>query len=144
MILVFLLGLMGESTGGQGKKMIELKNFQWKNRILLIFAPSADDFACQSLTAGLKTQKTEVGDRGLLIGEFFEDGASQFASAPLHPQSAEAFRKRFAVRNGQFTVILIGKDGEVKLRREAPVQLEEIFVLIDSMPMRQQEMRERK
>jgi hypothetical protein len=138
------MGLMGGNAGGQEKTMIELKNFQWKNRLLLIFAPSADDFAYQSLATGLNTQKAEVGDRDFLIGEIFESGASQYANTPLHPQSTEALRKRFAARNGLFTVILIGKDGEVKLRREASVQLAEIFSLIDSMPMRRQEMRERK
>jgi len=40
-------------------------------------------------------------------------------------------------------VILIGKDGELKLRKELPVELSEIFSVIDAMPMRQREMRER-
>jgi hypothetical protein len=142
--LGFLWGVLGGSGEGQEKSMIELKNFQWKNRLLLIFAPSADDSARRSLITELDDQIMEVRERELLIGEILETGTSQFAGAPLHPQSAEALRKRFAVRNGRSIVILIGKDGEVKLRREAPVQAAEIFALIDSMPMRQKEMQEPK
>ena len=139
-----LWGAVGGVAGGQEKEMFELKNLQWKNRILLIFVPSAEDPARGSLVAELNTQVAGVRERDLLIGELFEAGASRFAGAPLTPQSAEAFRREFAVRKETSTVILVGKDGEVKLRREGPVQAAEIFALIDSMPMRQKEMHERK
>jgi hypothetical protein len=36
--------------------------------------------------------------------------------------------------------LLIGKDGGVKLRSSEPVSVKDIFGLIDSMPMRRQEM----
>jgi len=39
-----------------------------------------------------------------------------------------------------FQVLLIGKDGGVKLRSSEPVSMKDLFGLIDSMPMRQQEM----
>jgi hypothetical protein len=38
----------------------------------------------------------------------------------------------------------VGKDGTVKRRSEAPVPLSQVFEQIDSMPMRQREMRERR
>jgi hypothetical protein len=44
---------------------------------------------------------------------------------------------------GQGKWILIGKDGEVKFQGELPVGLSDIFSIIDAMPMRQQEIRER-
>ncbi len=40
-----------------------------------------------------------------------------------------------------FEVLLVGKDGGVKLRRDTPVPVADINSLIDSMPMRQSEMR---
>jgi hypothetical protein len=40
-----------------------------------------------------------------------------------------------------FQVLLIGKDGGVKLRRATPVTASEITKLIDTMPMRRREMR---
>jgi hypothetical protein len=61
----------------------------------------------------------------------------------LSPEDTQKLRRRFGVRPGRFTVILIGKDGGVKMLREDRVELQEIFDLIDSMPMRQQEMQEK-
>ncbi len=43
-----------------------------------------------------------------------------------------------------FRVVLIGKDGGVKLAESVPVSVERLCALIDSMPMRQREMRHRK
>ena len=43
-----------------------------------------------------------------------------------------------------FEVILVGKDGGVKLRREEPVAASELTALIDTMPMRQSEMGRRR
>lgn len=42
-----------------------------------------------------------------------------------------------------FRFILIGKDGGEKLRSDKPVTLEQIFALVDSMPMRRYEMENR-
>jgi hypothetical protein len=53
-----------------------------------------------------------------------------------------ALRRRFAVGADDFTVVLIGKDGEEKLRSHTPVTIERLTALIDSMPMRQQEVRD--
>lgn len=47
-----------------------------------------------------------------------------------------------ALHEGQFHVSLIGKDGHLKNRWNAPVAPEEVFSLIDAMPMRQNEMRD--
>lgn len=40
-----------------------------------------------------------------------------------------------------FLAVLIGKDGGVKLRETSPVETDRLFNLIDSMPMRQREMK---
>ncbi len=50
-------------------------------------------------------------------------------------------RKRFGVSLGEFRVVLVGKDGGVKLSSAAPVSAAKLFGLIDSMPMRRLEMR---
>jgi len=49
-------------------------------------------------------------------------------------------RKRYRVAKGDTTVILVGKDGGEKLRTGDLADLERIFRLIDSMPMRRREM----
>ena len=42
-----------------------------------------------------------------------------------------------------FSVVLIGKDGGEKLRRTTPLSPAELFAIVDAMPMRRAEMREK-
>ena len=50
-------------------------------------------------------------------------------------------RKRFNFDD--FNLILIGKDGGVKYNTNKPVKINKIFEIIDKMPMRMQEIKER-
>jgi hypothetical protein len=53
------------------------------------------------------------------------------------------FRQYYGVKPGEATILLIGKDGGVKLRRETEILgCRELFATIDVMPMRRREMRE--
>jgi hypothetical protein len=60
----------------------------------------------------------------------------------LSAAEVRGLRKSYGVDEQNYAVLLIGKDGGVKLRREVPVTTTELFSLIDSMPMRKREMRE--
>lgn len=59
------------------------------------------------------------------------------------PVPARIFFDHFRIPPDLFTVMLIGKDGGIKLSQTSPVTNTELFELIDAMPMRRQEMRER-
>lgn len=60
----------------------------------------------------------------------------------ITPEAARHERPELDVASdASFGVLLIGKDGHVKLRRGTPVAASEITALIDTMPMRQDEMR---
>lgn len=48
--------------------------------------------------------------------------------------------QRFSVTGKDFELVLLGKDGEVKLITRNP-SLEAVFAMIDAMPMRQRERR---
>jgi len=60
----------------------------------------------------------------------------------LEPGEEAAARRRFHVAEGEFVVILIGKDGGEKLRSQTPVTMERLMKVIDAMPMRQKEARD--
>jgi hypothetical protein len=61
----------------------------------------------------------------------------------LGQERAKKIRSRFQISREGFEILLIGKDGTVKLRSDKPVSSEDLFALIDSMPMRKREMRNR-
>ena len=122
---------------------VDFEQFKWKNRLLLIFAPDSSHPLFETLQRDLSTRKHEVDDRDLVVFEILGVGTSKRDSSQLDPHTAASLRKRFDISPKAFSLILVGKDGGVKLRRNDPVKLEEIFRLIDSMPMSQEEMRQR-
>ena len=51
---------------------------------------------------------------------------------------------RLRLRPRGFMMVLMGKDGEVELRKPAPWSIREISRSIDKMPLRQQEIEDRR
>ena len=143
LMLILLVGMMVGSALGKEQDTVDLTAYQWKNRLLILFAPSEDAPIYQSFKEQLQRRTQEIRDRDLLIFHVLETGEGRLAHLPLNKGQVLFLRKKFSIIPGQLIVILIGKDGEVKLRGELPVELSEIFSVIDAMPMRQREMRER-
>ena len=108
------------------------EDYRWKNRLILLFAPAGSDTALQQQVAVLTEKKGEVTDRDLLY----------FQIHPDSPEAVKLFRGYEVARDG-FTLLLIGKDGGVKLRSRKVVPFMKIADLIDGMPMRRAEMRRR-
>jgi hypothetical protein len=123
------------------KMVIDLNAYQWKNRLLFLFATSEEDPSYFSLKEEIEHQAMEVLDRDLLIAHVLEKGEGRWGKVRLSSEQAFSLRKELSVPPGQFMVILIGKDGGEKFRQDRNVELEEIFNIIDAMPMRQQEMK---
>jgi hypothetical protein len=143
-ILLFLF--VGQATVhdafGQGGNPVDLNVYRWKNRLLVVFTPSQDHSDYQSLIKEMQDQRNGLRERDVLVFEILEKGPSRLANFPLQKDSVDFLREKFSVGQGSFLVILIGKDGEEKIRRQK-VNLAEIFSVIDGMPMRQREMKER-
>ena len=78
-----------------------------------------------------------------MVFEVLERDSSRRNIAPIDRQTADYIRNRFSVPPNTFRLILVGKDGGIKLKRHDQASLEEVFELIDSMPMRQREMRQK-
>jgi hypothetical protein len=121
----------------------DLTSYRWQQRLLLVFAAHPSDPDCMVFAKELSASRDALQDRDLVLGRIFEQGPSQLGARPLPPEDAQSLHRRFGIRPATFTVVLIGKDGGVKMKREGRVDLEAIFARIDAMPMRQQEMRAR-
>jgi hypothetical protein len=144
MIMVLLTAVLACALfGGRDALSMDLNQFQWKNRLLFIFAPQEGDEVFQALQSEILTLPDGISERDLVVFKILETGPSYMETTRIDPQAAAAIRTKFAAPLGQFTCILVGKDGGVKLKRHAPVKLEEIFGLIDAMPMRREEMRKK-
>lgn len=140
---ILLVGMMVSVASGKGEDRVDLSSYQGRNRLLILFAPSEDASMYQPFKEQLQIRTQEIRDRDLVTFHLFESGEGWLADRPLPKEQVLSLRKQFSIKSGQCTVILIGKDGEVKLRETLPVDLSDIFAIIDAMPMRQREMRER-
>ncbi|MFN8489338.1 MAG: DUF4174 domain-containing protein [Caldilineaceae bacterium] len=113
--------------------------YQGQKRLLLIFAPSSTQADYEQQHTLLRGHEAECEERDLLVFHLFADGVSYAGEVQVDAESAAELRRRFDVANRLFQLILIGKDGGVKWQTDRPTPLAKIFVIIDSMPMRQRE-----
>ncbi len=101
---------------------------QSPHRLVIIVASAADPRTAQQRKI-LEQDTTSLRERDVAVQN-------------LTPEAARRNRPDLGVsEHSTFEVLLVGKDGGVKLRRDEPVTASEIVALIDSMPMRQEEMR---
>jgi hypothetical protein len=135
--LILLGTLLGTAAHVSAAQMSE---YVWQKRPLLLFAPSNADTRLQQTRHNLQRRRCELDDRNMIIGVILAQGQSRLDDQPISPSDASALRKRYAIERDQFAAILIGKDGSEKYRRYDVPELDGIFVLIDGMPMRQNEM----
>jgi monofunctional biosynthetic peptidoglycan transglycosylase len=133
---------IGAYMSGEGE--VDLGDYKWRNRLLLVFSPSESHSDYKAQKKEIVEQMAEVEDRDLVIFEIFGEGENRVGSSIITNAAGESLREKFGVKPEDHTVILVGKDGGEKLRSTGHVPMEEIFSLIDSMPMRQSEMRERR
>jgi len=118
-----------------------LDGFRWERRLLLVFAPIRTHPNLIVQRQRLSADRAGLRDRDLTVIEAVQNVAF-IDNRPTFEVDARTLRAEFGISTVQFAVVLIGKDGGEKLRRDDPVTLDELFATIDAMPMRQQEMRQ--
>jgi len=120
---------------------------QGHNRVLVVFSPDGQDDRFRNQLAQLDGK--EMADRDLTLVPVLVhwdqyDADLGNSHAPFTSAKAQAdIRRHLHVPPGDFTVILLGKDGGEKLRSHKLLTMEQLNNLIDSMPMRRQEMQSR-
>jgi hypothetical protein len=115
----------------------ELKTYRWRERVVLVFARNASDPRLLAQRLAVQTLTRATDDRDLLLVEVVGPWA-----APVQFDAA-ALRRRFHVPPAAFRVLLIGKDGVVKLDQRSVLTAAHLVETIDAMPMRQEELRRR-
>jgi hypothetical protein len=108
---------------------------QWKHRIILVYAPTDTDPALKQQQAILAADPVGLSERDVLIRELRADQLSEEDRAFL--------QQSLNITGNSFRLLLIGKDGGVKIRQTRPITLNQLFGTIDGMYMRQQEMKKR-
>ena len=115
----------------------ELTEFMWKKRILLVL-DAKNDLDTRNLQLNkFNGLHAEMRERDLVL--FVYNGKEV-----LDRDGMITYINPDNIAYGELQgIILIGKDGGVKLRKKYTVEANEVFDLIDQMPMRRAEMKNR-
>ena len=104
------------------EKNTNIKGFEWAQRPIVIFANSDKDPNFISQIEFLSQDIKALKERDIVV------------LVDTNPSVPSALRKK--LRPHGFAFILIGKDGQVKLRKPSPWNIREIARVIDKMPIR--------
>ena len=110
--------------------MADLSEFRWKKRPVVVFADSKNDPAYIEQMEFLEDQTEELIRRDVIV------------LTDTDPEARSALRLKMRPRG--FMLVLVGKDGGIKLRKPRPWDVREITRSIDKMTIRQREIRDDK
>lgn len=106
---------------------VALEQFAWRNRLAIVFADSPNDPSFAEQMEMFESQQHELVERDVIVFVDSDPAARSSLRSELRPRG--------------FALVLIGKDGGVKLRKPFPWSVREITHAIDKWPIRQQELR---
>ena len=109
---------------------VDLSQFIWQNRPVVVFADSPNDPRFIQQMEFLTARSKDLAERDVVVLTDTDPAAGGPLRSKLHPRG--------------FMLVLIVKDGTIYLRKPAPWDVREISRTIDKLPMRQQEIRERR
>lgn len=136
-IIAFALMILSISTPREAVAVQSLQSQTWKTRVLVIFAGADDGIAARQKDI-LLDDRAGLSERDMLVLEVTGKNVEV-----LHGQAsgldAEALKRDLISDDFGFRVVLVGKDGTVKLSERQPVSRSALYALIDGMPMRRRE-----
>ncbi len=106
-----------------------LAQYLWKRRVVLSFSAAESTPERISLLRQIEQYQCEFDDRQMVHIDLIAGSTDHLLLS-----------RQFSIPDMDFNLVLLGKDGDVKLLTSQP-SLENLLTLIDTMPMRQREMR---
>jgi Domain of unknown function (DUF4174) len=101
-------------------------------RRILVFAPDSANVSFINQNRIFEKEEKSCVERDIIV----EYHVLKSKSNP--------FFDKYQVSKSGFTLLLIGKDGSVKMRSKEVMAAVQIYALVDAMPMRKDEMRKMK
>ncbi|KAL1273087.1 hypothetical protein QQF64_028949 [Cirrhinus molitorella] len=133
-----------------------LSRFRWRRRLFVISTPSDEEWAYQQQLYAINSQACNLGLRHIsllkLVGKTLDDmsgvlelypinGSASVDREDLSASLVQDIRNYFQISQEYFSMLLVGKDGNVKSWYPSPMwSMSIIYDLVDSMQLRRQEM----
>jgi hypothetical protein len=134
--ILMLLFLMMNSVSAQ-----DFSVHQWENRVLLVMATSKDSKLLQQQIEIFNQNEAGLKERKLLIFLMAPNEIATYNPRAIEWSPFTAPLENYKSQDSEIELLLIGLDGQNKIRKYIVTSAIEIFVTIDGMPMRQSELR---
>jgi len=122
-LIVFVALLSTSPAGAQ-----DLAAYLWISRPVVVFADTPNDPRFIRQMEMLGEDETALTDRDVVV------------LSDTDPAAKSALRQKLRPRG--FMLVIMGKDGKVKMRKPRPWSVREISRAIDKMPLRRDEMKQ--
>ena len=130
---LILVALLAAQTPPPPSLEQTLRASRWRQRVLLLVAPTARQTDFQAQKALLAPSRTQLAARDFLVLDVLND--------QLTATDQQFLAKKFGLNPQHFAALLLGKDGGVKQQSARPLTPATLFRTVDQMPMRRQELR---
>ncbi|WP_147405645.1 DUF4174 domain-containing protein [Gillisia mitskevichiae] len=119
----------------------DLSKHHWENRLILLLTDDLknDNFTSQLLE--LETGLKDLEERKVLVYRVFQYKMKLGLDKDAEWTVATNLYKKFDTNGTPFEIYIIGLDGKIKLQDHTCISLDKIVDLIDSMPMRKNDIR---
>lgn len=123
----------------------DIKAHQWQERVLIIQTSDARSAAYQEQLAVLKGQATALAERKIVlykvIGNTYQKIAFSDTTAATKGILNEGSQKFVNKNQATFLITLIGLDGGEKRQQTTVLPITHLYSLIDGMPLRRYEIK---
>lgn len=119
----------------------DLSAHQWQDRLILVLAKDSDDVTYQKQIKLFQAAEAGLKERKLVVYHIFPDQYQTGLVAKDSWMNSSELYGKYHRTEASFEVLLIGLDGGIKLRKTEVLTTQDLFAIIDGMPMRRAEIR---
>lgn len=116
-----------------------LDGYLFDTRPLILFSSSGNDRELQEQLRLLSGDSCEFFARDIEVLVITSGEQNNIDGQVLTADEVQYLRTELEVEPYKHLLVLVGKDGKVKLRAHMPLNTSDLFMLVDSMPMRRAE-----
>lgn len=132
--ITLLAALVGAATFGGSAMAGPLDAVRWRQRVLVIFGNGMGAVQQSGLVL---VDRAALSERSLLVLSVGKETRVLAGEEPSTLPTAANLRTHYRVSaEAPFVAVLIGLDGGEKWRATKPTPADQIFAVIDAMPMR--------
>ncbi len=137
--LILTLVFLFQVTTIMGQQISE---YQWKNRLVILLIDSEDSQVYKLQINDLKTVLSGLKERKILVITLTANYQITGIENETRHKASLSYKKLKKEADG-FEILLVGLDGSLKLRQSKLLTHQELFLVIDSMPIRSLEIKEK-